>query len=433
MGNKLFAGVGRKDITPKTGGQLFGYRPDIYSDGINDNLTATAFAFTCGDTKALMITVSVCLLDNEIADYFRNAINEKYNIPKGNILISATHTHTGPSTINMPGWGDIDRPYYEEILKPQILSAADDAVNSQEEVTVGIGFGESKTGINRRPLNILNYADLGQCEWGPYNPEMTVISFKNNENKIIGNIIHYGCHGTVAGLSTKISRDWAGIMTDALEKETGAVTAFFNGPEGDVGPRISNGGTTADITYVEEVGSIGAKDAVRIFNSITDYESATLSAITKTVKLPYAKRISYEEAVEGCKKYTLNSINCDKQMAVYYNKVKDSYENGYEEKENFFLEQNVVRIGKTAFVGFPYELFSAIGMRIDEQIKDLKVLSLSNTNGSLGYFPTEDALCRGGYEIKMFKYNEVQSLTDDADYHLILETVDTLNKLKRKG
>ena len=42
---------------------------------------------------------------------------KRYNIPKENILISATHTHTGPSTINMPGWGDIDRNYYEEILK----------------------------------------------------------------------------------------------------------------------------------------------------------------------------------------------------------------------------------------------------------------------------------------------------------------------------
>lgn len=431
MANKLFTGVGRKDITPEIGGQLFGYRPDLYSDGINDPLTTTAFAFTCGKVKALMVTVSVCLLDNEIADFFRNTISEKYNIPKSNILISATHTHTGPSTINMPGWGGIDRPYYEQILKPQVFAAIDDAVNSQEEVTVGVGLGKSKVGINRRRLNIANYADLGQSKWGPYNPEMAVISFKNKDNKIIGNIIHYGCHGTVAGHSTKISRDWSGVMTDALEAETGAVTAFFNGPEGDVGPRISNGGTVADITYVEEVGSIGAKDAVRIFKTITDFKPATISTVTNTVELPYAKRISYEEAIKGCEKYTLESINCDKQMAVYYNKVKASYENGYEEKTSFLLEQNCIRIGNVAFVGFPYELFSVIGMRIDEQIKDLKVLSLSNANGSSGYFPTQDQMCRGGYEIKMFKYNDVQSFTDDADFHLILGTLETLNKLER--
>ena len=78
----LLVGVGRSDITPEVGCQLFGYRPDLYSDGVNDRLTATAFAFTFGETNALMVTVSVCLLDNEVADFFRCEIEKKYNIPK---------------------------------------------------------------------------------------------------------------------------------------------------------------------------------------------------------------------------------------------------------------------------------------------------------------------------------------------------------------
>ena len=51
MTEKLFVGVSRKDITPEVGCQLFGYRPDLYSDGVNDNLTATAFAFYYGDVN----------------------------------------------------------------------------------------------------------------------------------------------------------------------------------------------------------------------------------------------------------------------------------------------------------------------------------------------------------------------------------------------
>ncbi len=431
MSEKLLVGVGRSDITPEVGCQLFGYRPDLFSDGVNDNLTATAFAFILGELKALMVTVSVCLLDNEITDFFREQIEKKYSIPKENILISATHTHTGPSTNNMPGWGDIDRKYYDEILKPNMFKAVEDAINSSQEATVGVGVGKSKLGINRRHLNYLNYADLGQSEWGVYNPKMTVVSFKNKENKVFGNIIHYGCHGTVAGLSTKISRDWAGVMTDALEEESGAITAFFNGPEGDVGPRISTGGTTAELPYIYEVGGIGAKDAVKIYNTIDEYKDVTISAISRIIKIPYANRISYEEAKKGCEEFSLDAINCDKQMAVYYNKVKESYENNYVEKENFQLEQNVIRVGNVAFVGFPYELFSEIGLRIDEHIKDLHILSLSNSNGSLGYFPTQDQLCRGGYEIKMFKYNDVQSFSDDADFHLMSETIETINKLER--
>ena len=70
-------------------------------------------------------------------------------------------------------------------------------------------------------------------------------------------------------------------------------------------------------------------------------------------------------------------------------------------------------------------------MRIDDATKDLKVLSLSNTNGTKGYFPTQDQLCRGGYEVTMFKYNGVQTPTDDADYHLIKETLRNIERLER--
>ena len=157
----------------------------------------------------------------------------------------------------------------------------------------------------------------------------------------------------------------------------------------------------------------------------------TQATVSRDIKIPYAKRISYEEAKKGCEEFSLDTINCDKQMAVYYNKVRESYENDYVEKDVFQLEQNIIRIGNVAFVGFPYELFSEIGLRVNEHIKDLHILSLSNTNGSLGYFPTQDQLCRGGYEIKMFKYNDVQSLTDDADFHLMSETIETINKLER--
>ena len=54
MAKELLVGVGRSDITPKVGCQLFGYRPDLYSDGVNDNLTATAFAFSYGAVKTAL-------------------------------------------------------------------------------------------------------------------------------------------------------------------------------------------------------------------------------------------------------------------------------------------------------------------------------------------------------------------------------------------
>ena len=44
-------------------------------------------------------------------------------------------------------------------------------------------------------------------------------------------------------------------MIDRLEAATGTLTAFINGAEGDVGPRLTNGKTVGNISLVEEHGA----------------------------------------------------------------------------------------------------------------------------------------------------------------------------------
>ena len=68
-------------------------------------------------------------------------------------------------------------------------------------------------------------------------------------------------------------------------------------------------------------------------------------------------------------------------------------------------------------------------MRIDSFFEDKTVLSLSNAQGSESYFITEDATCRGGYEVDMYLYGHPQSFAENADYALIMATVETIRKL----
>ena len=66
--SRLFLGASREIITPKTGARLFGYSPLLYSGSVNDDLTLTAFAFLKGDTKALMVSVSVGNIQTSLAE-----------------------------------------------------------------------------------------------------------------------------------------------------------------------------------------------------------------------------------------------------------------------------------------------------------------------------------------------------------------------------
>lgn len=425
----LCLGVARENITPEIGGQLYGYRPNIFSESVADELTVTVYYFQQGKTKALMISGTVCLISTELSHSILSLIEQKFHIPRQNCMLCATHTHSGPNTSGQSGWGDIDSEYCEERFVPAILSATEKAIKSVQPVKMGIAHGVSLVGINRRELNENNNIILGQNPWGPYNPEMTVLSFVDADEKTVANLIHYAAHGTAAGANHEITRDWSGVMIDALEKQSGGITAFFNGPEGDVGPRISNGKTVGNLDYVHEIGELAAKDALAIFGKISSYSDVKLSVSNQKLTIPLKNRMSFEESKTMFERYKNETVNLPGMMRKYFEEVIDSYNNGFVDKKAVEAEQVLIALGDVVFASFAYELFSEIGMRIDRAIKTKSVLSLSNTNGSEGYFITQDAICRGGYEVDMFLYGHLQQFTDDADFYLMQETVKHIQNL----
>ena len=95
------------------------------------------------------------------------------------------------------------------------------------------------------------------------------------------------------------------------------------------------------------------------------------------------------------------------------------------EESNGFL----IKIGNVVFASFPYEVFAEIGLRIDAEFKKAAILSLSNSNGSQGYFLTQEATVRAGYERDVFRYRNLQSYVDNADWHMMTQTVEHIKEL----
>ena len=93
----------------------------------------------------------------------------------------------------------------------------------------------------------------------------------------------------------------------------------------------------------------------------------------------------------------------------------------------FTYRQTLLRLGDVLFVPFPYEMFSEITLRLRAYAPYRYVLGLSNANGYEAYLPTEDQLCRGGYEVACFLYSGAFTLTDNADQIIIDENLKLLN------
>ena len=102
----LMIGIAEVNYTPEVGIALAGnYRGNDYaSRGVHDSLYARAIvAQGSNGVKVALITVDICNLNKAAVDLMRGAIASGSDIKPENIMISATHTHSGPiSDVNAP-------------------------------------------------------------------------------------------------------------------------------------------------------------------------------------------------------------------------------------------------------------------------------------------------------------------------------------------
>ena len=87
MDKKLYLGIAREDITPEIGTCLYGYRPDVRSESVHDNLSVAVFAFKSENVTSIMISATVCLMANRIVNELREKISEENNIDINNMAI----------------------------------------------------------------------------------------------------------------------------------------------------------------------------------------------------------------------------------------------------------------------------------------------------------------------------------------------------------
>ena len=425
----FLAGAAREDITPAVGTLLYGYTPDTVSTSVHDPLSVTAAAFRQGEDSVLLMTITVGDFGTALCTEIRERISKSTGLPAGRIIAAATHTHSAPNVSGIEGWGDIDRDYVDGILFPAMEKASLRALENLQPAELSVGECESKVGINRRQLNRDGSVDLGQNPWGCYDPTMTCVVIRNAETKRgILNLLHYGCHGTAAGRNHEITRDWSGIMTDRLEAETGVLTAFWNGAQGDVGPRLTNGRTVGNIRHVEELGGVAASDALRAYRAVGGFVPGRLTLYEGEIRIPRKPLPPREEVEAKLASYSDPGalINLQRLEYAHYRAVMDEYEAGCPAFGDFVYPQTSVSLGDVLFVPFPFEIFAETSLRMRAYAPHRYVLCLSNTNGYEAYLPTEDQIVRGGYEIGCFLYNGAHPLVNHADQALIDENLRIL-------
>jgi len=421
---KLVLGKAREIITPELGGLFSGYDSPKPSTAVHDDLTATAFLLEYGETRVLFLGLTVIDIGNKLNAELRAMCGAAAGVPPENVIICCVHTHSGPQfePDDPPG-------YVGKILKPKLLAVSRGAAKNLRPVTVGVAATTSLVGCNRRKHLRDDTVILAQKPWGPYDSEMTVISFKGEDGQIEANIIHCTAHNTSAGINTEVTRDWCGVMIDRLEAETGGMTAFFNGCAGDVCPRTPNGGSTADITQTMEIGAVAGIDAVRAHKDIREYRGMDLAVAAGEVRIPYAPIKPLDVAKAQYEAIKDSSERFDPYMRDLLMQTIGLHEKGETGPADFTYAQTLVRLGPVVFVPIPFEPFTEISLRLRAYSKFGHVLAIGYCNGSNSYLPTRDQICMGGYEIFCFNWAMPRQLPDNADTILINENLRIMEQL----
>jgi hypothetical protein len=144
--NDLLIGIAEVNYTPEIGFDLEGnYRGDDYaSRGIHDSLYARAIvAQGANGTKAALLTIDICMLKKDAVTYMRNYIASKTDIKAENVMVSVSHTHSGPKA-------DINNPK----VKAFLTKAAESVVQANGQMKPSELFAgqstENRISHNRR-------------------------------------------------------------------------------------------------------------------------------------------------------------------------------------------------------------------------------------------------------------------------------------------
>src|SRR5262245_46355507 len=96
---ELRVGAASEVITPPLGAPMAGYYLPRQAKGVDDDLFAKAIVIERDGVKVAMVVCDLVTMPRKVVEEAREIIAKTPGIPADRVMISATHTHTGPIVI----------------------------------------------------------------------------------------------------------------------------------------------------------------------------------------------------------------------------------------------------------------------------------------------------------------------------------------------
>ena len=376
----LRAGVARVDITPQEPVTMAGYagRKGL-SKGVHDPLSARVVFFENGERRLVVVSTDLIGFYGGTAEYLRKAILEEVKLDPSELLLTAIHTHSGPSLTVDKQKGHKSNLEYTRTLKDKLIGAIRSASDATAPVSIGAGTGHCPIGANRRELRFDRSQNgsivLGRNPYGPTDKQVQVIKLAKRDGTTLAAMFDYATHGTcLGGGNLTISGDVIGLAEQFVEKIIGgnSIAPAFAGASGNIDPwfRVLPGFNEEPGWIPEPVllGTVLGEEVVHVFRGIKAVStSGRIRSVFEMLNLP-GKPADQEAAAKA--------------------------------PQSVSLALTVARVGDIAFVGIGAEVLTEIGMAIKSASPYRHTLVITHCNGAAGYLAPKHLYVEEGYEIR---------------------------------
>jgi neutral ceramidase len=420
---QIKVGTGKTDITPPLGVPLEGYYVDRFATHIHDPLYARAMVIDDGNTYLVLVIVDVIDVAPTAFPAARTRIQKEFNIPESNIVISATHTHTGP----------VIKEAYEKLLETKIHDAVKLAFNTRQPAVIRSGIGhEDGISFHRRFLmkdgtvkfnpGVMN-PDIVR-PMGPIDPDVGILFIESMDGIPIALLLNFALHlDTIGG--TEISADFPYFMGKLLKKLFGEdLMVFFGfGTCGNVNHiNVNNPERLKGYERAERVGHALAASVIREFPALEKNEITELKSGNQVVML---KTPEYTE-----EEYDMARINARKESDLEAStpEIREAMKIlRIENRKGEPIEAEILTFGmdKVGIVALPGEIFVELGLEIKKRSPYEHTFIITLSNNSIGYIPNEEAFEYGAYEV------EVSEIAKGEGEKMVDTSIELLKKMKK--
>jgi hypothetical protein len=365
--SNLWAAAAKIDITPPPDTPVIGHPRK--TSGARDPLRAGILLLDDGKTKVAIATFDLISASDGLVTAVRQAISASTGVPAANILVAASHNHSGPDFTKQSAWS--------KEVTAKLGEAASAAASQMRKVTVGYGEDTIGFGINRRKV-INGRAVVRLNPQGPNDRRVKVLRFDDGRSLVpLAVLMHAVCHpcfftwGDNASPPypegfPKMSADFPGEAQTFVEKVYDGQTKalFLQGCAGDIRPNLPGDPyRCADEADIQWAGR--------------DLGSAVVRALARSmVRESIAKRPSVYKLRCVSERVTLPGK--DGPVAA---------------------ELMAIKIGPYLLLTMPGEPMVEYGFKLERAIADRAIpIVIGYANGGIGYIATADAYKVGGYE-----------------------------------